>query len=349
MGKFAPCGLPPPPLYFAPVQALVLGGNGFIGANVVRALLQHGFTVRAMRRPKSDTRSLREIQQEIEMVEGDLREPDSLVKAMEGCPVVFHCAGYEPYSSGQVEAQVTEGFRQMRNVLEAAKQASVEKFVYTSSYTTIGPAQAEGRFAYEADPYEPTPRDHVYYQVKYAMEAAAMRAAYQEALPVVVMNPTACFGPYDTRPVNGNLFILYKRWFFPFYPLGVVNAVDVRDVAEAHVAALEKGRVGDRYLLGHVNLSGRGLAQLACRVMKTIGPIIPAPPIMLYPLAYLTESQAKNKPGRFPLLATSFLARLRHGFQLNTNRAVQVLGMPQSPVERAMWDHIQWMRRVKKI
>ena len=331
------------------MPTLVLGGNGFIGANVVRALLNHGFAVRAMRRPKSDTRSLREIQQDIEIVEGDLADPESLAKAMDGCPVIFHCAAYQPYFGGQTEAQVTEGFRQMRTVLEAAKQAGVEKFLYTSSHTTIGPSQAKGRFAYEADPYEPAPRDHVFYQVKYAMEEAAMRAAYHEALPVVVLNPTACFGPYDTRPVRGNLFVLYKRLPFPFYPLGVINAVDVRDVAEAHVAAIEKGRVGDRYLLGHVNLSGRGLAQLACRVMKVMGPFIPTPAFVLYAFASLSEDQGNSKPSRFPLIASSFVAQVQRGFPLNTNRAVQTLGMPQSPVERAMWDHIQWMRRVKKI
>lgn len=331
------------------MRALVLGGNGFVGANVVRALLKHDFAVRAMRRPASDTRSLREIEKDIEIVQGDLRDPASLSQALAGCQVLFHCAGYLPVSSQNTEAQVTEGFQQMRNVLTTAKKSQVEKIVYTSAFTTIGPAQEKGRFANEADPYTPSPRDHVYYQVKYAMEEAAMRAAYQEGLPVVVLNPTGCFGPYDTRPVSGNLFILYKRWHFPFYPPGVVNIVDVRDVAEAHVAAVEKGRVGDRYLLGHVNLSGRGLAQLACRVMKTFGPVIPAPFPLLYAFAYFSEASVRNKPGRFPLLASEFVAQFRHGFPLNTNRAVQVLGIPQSPIEQAMWDHIQWMRRVKKI
>ncbi len=331
------------------MRALVLGGNGFIGANVARALLQHGLSVRAMRRPKSDLRSLREIQQDVELVQGDLAEPDSLVQAMQGCQVLFHCAAYLPYSADNVEAQVTEGFRQMRNVLEAAKKSKVEKVVYTSAHTTIGPAQQKGRFANESDPYTPTPRDPVFYQVKYAMEEAAMRAAYQEGLPLVVLNPTACFGPYDTRPVIGNIFVLYKRWHFPFHPGGVINAVDVRDVAEASVAALEKGRVGDRYLLGHVNLSGRGLAQLACRVMKTMGPFIPAPFFMMYAIARLSESSASDKPGRYPLVASGLIAQFQRGFPLNTNRGVQALGMPQSPLERAMWDHIQWMRRVKKI
>lgn len=237
----------------------------------------------------------------------------------------------------------------MRTVLEAARKSRVEKVVYTSTHTTIGPARDKGRFANESDPYTPAPRDHVIYQAKYAMEEAAMRAAYQDGLPLVVVNPTACFGPYDTRPVTGNLFILYKRWHFPFYAPGVINAVDVRDVAQAHVAALEKGRVGDRYLLGHVNLSGRGLAQLACRVMKTLGPFIPAPFPLLYALAGFSESSVRSKPGRFPLLASSLVAQFQRGFPLNTNRAVQVLGMPQSPIEGAMWDHIQWMRRVKKI
>jgi dihydroflavonol-4-reductase len=283
------------------------------------------------------------------MIEGDLREPDSLQHAMAGCQVLFHCAGYLPYRAGNVEAQVTDGFRQMRNVLEAAKRSRLEKIVYTSAFTTIGPARDPGRFANESDPYEPSPRDHVYHQVKYAMEEAAMRAAYQEALPVVVLNPTLCFGPYDTRPATGNLFILYKRWPFPCYPLGVINAVDVRDVAQAHVAALEKGRVGDRYLLGHVNLSGRGLALLACRVMKVMGPYIPAPFFLMYALASFSESSAADQPGRYPLIASGFVAQLQRGFPLNTNRAVQVLGMPQSPIERAMWDHIQWMRRVKRI
>jgi dihydroflavonol-4-reductase len=331
------------------MRALVLGGSGFIGANVVRALLASGYSVRAMRRAKSDTRSLREIQQDIELVEGDLREPDSLAQAMADCQVLLHCAGYLPYSAGNVEAQVTDGFRQMRNVIEAAKKSKIEKIVYTSACTTIAPAREKGRFANESDPYTPSPRDHVYHQVKYAMEEAAMRAAYQEAVPLVVLNPTACFGPYDTRPVTGNLFLLYKRWPFPFYPLGVVNAVDVRDVAHAHVAALEKGRVGDRYLLGHVNFSGRGLAQLACRVMKIMGPFIPAPFPLAYLVASLSESAVGGKPGRFPLVASGFVAQLRRGFPLNTNRAVQVLGMPQSPIDRAMWDHVQWMRRVKRI
>jgi dihydroflavonol-4-reductase len=331
------------------MRALVLGGNGFIGANVVRALLSRGFSVRAMRRPKSDIRSLREIQSDIELVQGDLNELDSLAAALEGCQVLFHCAGYLPYTAGNTEAQVTEGFRQMRNVLEAAKKCRLQKIVYTSHSATIGPARDKGRFANESDPYTPSPRDHVSFQVKYAMEEAAMRAAYQEGMPVVVLNPTACFGPYDTRPVNGNLFLLYKRWHCPFYPSGVVNAVDVRDVAEAHVAALEKGRVGDRYLLGHVNLSGRGMAQLACRVMKVMAPFIPAPFFLMYAGAAYSESGARDKPGRFPLIASTFVAQLQRGFPLNTNRGVQVLGMPQSPIERAMWDHVQWMRRVKKI
>ena len=331
------------------MRALVLGSNGFIGANVVRALLKHGFTVRAMRRPKSDTRSLREIEQDIEIVQGDLRDTESLSLALADCQVLFHCAGYLPVSPGNGEAQVTDAFQQMRNVLAAAKKSPIEKIVYTSAFSTIGPAQEKGRFANEADPYTPQPRDHVYFQVKYAMEEAAMRAAYQEALPVVVVNPTGCFGPYDTRPVIGNLFLLYKRWRFPFYPPGVINVVDVRDVAEAHVAALEKGRVGDRYLLGHVNLRGRGLAQMACRVMKISGPFIPAPFPLLYALAALSEAAIRNKPGRFPLVASGFVAQFQHGFPLNTNRAVQVLGMPQSPVEQALWDHIQWMRRVRKI
>jgi dihydroflavonol-4-reductase len=331
------------------MRALVLGGSGFIGANVVRALLARGFAVRVLRRANSDTRSLREIQQDIELVEGDLREPDTIAHALVGCQALFHCAGYLPYAGGNVEAQVTAGFRQMRNVIEAAKKSRVEKIVYTSAYSTIGPAREKGRFANESDPYEPSPKDHVYLQVKSAMEQAAMRAAYQEALPITVLNPTACFGPYDTRPITGNLFILYKKYPFPFYPLGVVNAVDVRDVAEAHVAALEKARPGDRYLLGHVNLSGRGLAQLACRVMKIMAPFVPAPFPLMYALASFSESSVADKPGRFPLVASAFVAQLQRGFALNTNRAVQALGMPQSPLERAMWDHIQWMRRVKKI
>lgn len=250
------------------MRALVIGGSGFIGLNLVDALIEAGHTVRVTRRKRTVTLFLR--QRGVELVEASLEDAESLRRAMDGCDTVFLVAGYYPRYSLDLEASLAEGIRGVRNACEAARAVGVRKLVYTSTVGTLAPAPP-GRKACEDDIPSRRPEDSVYRAVKWEMERV-VDDFVARGLPAVTLLPGGCIGPWDMKVGTGGFLVGVIRGELPWWVDGVVNLVDVGDVALAHVRAAD-APAGKRYCVaGHDVRVG----WLLHHVVRRYGGVVPA-------------------------------------------------------------------------
>ena len=256
------------------MKALVLGATGQLGNNLVRVLLAKGDVVRVLVRPSSKLQTL--IGLDIESVVGDLNDVESLARACDGIRVVYHCAGYYPSRTIPVRAATTQALKEIRNAIDAAKHASIKRLVYASTLTTIGFPKDPNVVANENHQFASGYPDNPYLMAKAAMEREVMEAA-KAGFPAVVVNPTAFFGPYDGKPTSGTQIVMIAKGLMPGYIDGLVNVIDVRDVAIGMIRAAERGRVGERYILGNWNTTQKTLNRLIAKVADVNGPLVPLP------------------------------------------------------------------------
>jgi dihydroflavonol-4-reductase len=323
-------------------RALVTGATGFLGANLVRVLLERGRAVRALVRAGSDRRNLDGL--DLEIVEGDLRDPDATDAAARGCDEVFHAAAEYTFWSERPQDIYDSNVTGTRNILEACVRHAVSRVVHTSTVGTIGlggdrnpekprdeqSPEMEGQFA-----------GHYKQSKRHAEQIALAYAA--RGLPLVVVNPSAPVGPWDRKPTpTGRLIVDFLRGSMPAFVDTGLNIVHVRDVAVGHVLAAERGVVGERYILGNRNLS---LAE----ILRMLGEIsgLEAPKTRIpYEIAYLTGLMSTlvadyitRRAPRVPLEAAK-MARFHMYF--SAEKAVSSLGLPQTPPEQAFRDALDW-------
>lgn len=323
------------------MKAIVLGATGFIGSHVVRALIGEGIDVRILRRRSSPTLALEGLK--VEEAIGDLDDKGSLVKACRGSHVLFHTAGYYPIYSFKRDEQKAHALRQMKNLLEATREAKVSKIVYTSSMSTIG--KNETGPSNEETPYDPRKFRGLYYEIKYLLEQEVL-SAVQAGLPVVVVNPTGVFGDYDVKPTSGILVVQIARRKVPMIADAKMNAVDARDVARGQIAAMKLGKIGRRYLLGGHNTTVWELASLIARLSGVPPPRMKLPLFMARAAAFSSEVLGKyllhqDKP-LFPRVGVDFL---RYGMHYDTTRARTELGLKPTPLEETFERAIGWFRK----
>lgn len=337
----------------APV--LVLGGTGFIGGAVVRALLARGERVRVLSRASSPRDALRGL--DVEWATGDLRDAASVKRAAEGCRAIVHAAGHYPTTALRPRETLQRGVQEMRHVLDAARAANA-RVVYVSSLSTIGLARG-GRPADERDVYVPGSVDDPYFEVKYAMEREALAAA-ATGLEVVVVNPSIVLGPGDVKPTSGRLVLAIARERLPVAIDAPINIVDVRDAAEAIVAAIPRGRSGERYVLAGENLTMRELWRRIAHGSGVRSPImVPvgvarrfslateyvayAGDVASRPLRRVAPGLARRirRPPFVPLEGVSILA---NGQPLDATKARAELGLEARPLDETLRDTLQWFR-----
>ncbi len=315
---------------------LVTGASGFLGWHVARVLAERGHRVRALCRPTSQLREL-----DVERVTGDLRDPDSLRRAIEGCELVFHVAAdYRLWSKHPAELY-SSNVDGTRNLLDAAARAKVERIVYTSTVGCIG--MPEGRNGDEQTPVSIADMAGHYKRSKWLAEQVALEKS-AAGLPVVIVNPTAPIGDHDWKPTpTGKIIVDFLRDKLPAFVDTGLNLVDARDTAIGHLLAAEKGRPGERYILGGENLT---LEQILGRLSAFSGK--PAPTIKIpYSIAYATGvittafAQVTGKP---PLAPLEGVKMARKKMFVTHDKAARELGFTPCPVESALKRAIEWFR-----
>ncbi|RMF88158.1 MAG: NAD-dependent epimerase/dehydratase family protein [Nitrospinota bacterium] len=323
------------------MKDLVTGATGFIGANVVRALLRRGREVRVLVRRNSDTRNIDGL--DVERVYGDLRHLDSLFPAVQGCDTVYHVAAHYSLWSRERNLILQSNVEGTRNILTAAGQAGVRRVVYTSSVATIG-IPPDGSWGNEETPLHPGDLVGDYKRSKYLAELEA-RKFIEQGVPVVIVNPSAPVGPWDIKPTpTGQVIVNFLQGKTPAYLDTGLNLIAVEDVAEGHILAAERGRIGERYILGNANLTLVEIFRLLEEVSGVKAPRWRIP----YPLAlaagYCSEWIANyitHSPPAIPLAGVK-MARKRMFF--DARKAITELGLPQTPIKEALRRAVHWFR-----
>ncbi|GAB4571635.1 MAG: NAD-dependent epimerase/dehydratase family protein [Anaerolineae bacterium] len=319
------------------VKALVTGSTGFVGSHVVRALLAAGHEPRAFKRATSVMTALDDVTG-YEPVVGDVLDPQSLEAAMQGCEWVFHVAAVSDYWRKSVDLLYEVNVQGTRNVLAAARRAGVKRVVFTSSVAAIG-WRKDGFPSDETVTYNQPPAAFPYAHSKFLAEIEVLKAVI-EGLDCVIVNPAVVIGPGDVYQEAGSLLIELKRGRLPAIPPGGVTLIDVRDVAQAHIAAAERGRVAERYILGAVDLSYRAWITMIADVLGVDPPRIVLPGIAM-PLLGAAVDLARKL--RIPVPADGNQVRLSgRRLYFDWHKARAELGEPQIDIRQSIQDTYDW-------
>lgn len=314
------------------------GGTGFIGANVVRALLARGYAVRVLARPGADRRNLADLP--VEWCVGDVRDPVSVRDAVVGCSHVFHAAAIYALGGCPRRLMYEVNVDGTRHVLQAAWDAGVERVVYTSSVAALG-LRPDGHPADETVPPSPHTLRGDYKRSKHLAREVALEFASQ-GLPVVIVNPSFPVGPYDRKPTpTGQVILDFLHGRMPAYVDTGLNVVAVEDVAIGHVLAAERGRPGECYILGGENLTMKEFLCVLADVSGVRPPRVRLPVAPLIPLAYLLAGWSAVT-GRTPRLTPDTVRMARQRMFYDPGKAVRELGLPQTPAREALARAVAW-------
>jgi dihydroflavonol-4-reductase len=319
-------------------KTLVTGGTGFIGRAVVMELLAAGREVRLLaRRPEA----LADLQGEV--AQGDLRDPASLASAVKGCDRVFHVAADYRLWVPDPEAMYAVNVQGTRDLLTVAAEAGVARVVYTSTVGALG-NPGEGTPGNEETPVTLADMVGHYKRSKFLAEQVVLEFARQ-GLPLVLVHPSAPVGPWDSRPTpTGQIIVDYLKGRMPAYLETGLNLVHVRDVAQGHLLAEDKGRVGEKYILGNQNLSLSEIFRMLAEITGIPAPKVRLPYWPILALSYLDEfwaTHVSRKPPRMPVAGVKMAKKFMY---FDSSKAVRELGLPQTPVRQALMEAVAWFQ-----
>lgn len=317
------------------VTALVTGATGFVGSHITRVLVEHGHTVRILRRANSRTTLVDDLP--VEHALGDVTEPASLQVAMRGCEWVFHTAAISDYWRAKRERIYEVNVKGTQYVLDSGRALGVRRVIITSSAAAIG-LRKDGLPSNETIPFNLPPNRFPYGHSKWLADELA--AQYTD-LEVIMLNPSVIFGPGDLNQISGSFITEFARGLVPpLYPAGKVTTIDVRDVARAHLAAAEKGRQGERYALGESDVSYKELFGLIAVMVGASPPKLPLPKITATPLSiligFLTRLGVK-----LPMNADQVWLSAQ-SVTFDCSKSHRELGAPQISLKQSLQDTYAW-------
>lgn len=328
------------------LPVLVTGATGFVGSAVARALAARGHTLRLLVRQGSDRRNIAGL--DAELVEGDLGKPESFARALEGTSALFHVAAdyrlWVPDPATMMKANV-EG---TRSLMLAAQAAGVKRIVYCSSVAALG-LVGDGSVADETTPVHEHAIIGVYKRSKYLAEQAVLALVRDHGLPAVIVNPSTPVGPRDIKPTpTGAMIRDAAAGKMPAYVETGLNLVHVDDVAEGHMLAFEKGRVGERYILGGEDMSLKTVFALVSDVAGVRAPRIQLGQRVLWPVAVASEALARGF-GIEPRVTREMLAMSKKKMFFSSDKARHELGYAPRPAREAVTDAVDWFRHAGMI
>lgn len=323
------------------MKILLTGGTGFVGSAVLRRLLLAGHEVRVVARPGSNRRNLEGL--DVDVVTGDLCDAASIASAIAGCTALFHvAANYRLWVRDATELY-RHNLEGTRNVMLAAGRTGVERVVYTSSVATLG-VNADGSPANEDTPAALDDMVGHYKRSKYLAEAEVSRLVAEGVVPAVIVNPSAPVGPRDTRPTpTGQMVLDAAAGNMPAYVDTGLNIVHVDDVAEGHLLAFQRGRIGERYILGGTNLTLKAIFSQVCAISGSRAPRLRLPHSLVLPIAYAAEGWSRIT-GKEPRVTIDGIRLARKKMFFAIDKATRELDYHPRPVALAFQDAVRWYR-----
>jgi dihydroflavonol-4-reductase len=321
--------------------AFVTGATGFLGSHVARVLADNGADMRLLVRSSSNPRNIEGLRADRAL--GDLRDPASLEKAMAGCDVVFHVAADYRLWVRDPNEMYRSNVEGTRAILEAARKNGVRRVVYTSSVATIGFTR-NGYPANEDSPVSLADMIGHYKRSKFMAEQLALEAG-RSGLQVMVVNPTTPVGDQDVKPTpTGRIVVDFLKRKFPAYVETGLNLVDVRECARGHVTALEKGKSGERYILGGENLTLKQILDKLAKITGLPSPTLKLPYIFAYAAGMADEIVTGRLRGREPRATIDTVRMGAKKMFASSDKAERDLGWKIVPVESALRRAAEWFR-----
>ena len=321
--------------------AFVTGATGFVGSHVARALAQQGAELRLLVRSNSNLKNVEDIK--ADLVTGDLRDPASLEKGIAGCDVVFHVAADYRLWVRDPEEMYRANVEGTRAILEAALRNKVRRVVYTSSVATMG-FTSDGEPADENSPVSLDKMIGPYKRSKFQAEQVALEAAHA-GQDVVIVNPSTPVGERDIKPTpTGRIVVDFLKRKFPAYVDTGLNLVDVKECALGHVAALEKGRKGERYIMGGENLTLKQILDKLAAITGLPSPTIRVPYLLALATGVVDEVVTGRIRGREPRATIDAVRMGRKKMFVSSAKAERELGWKGGPVDDALRRAADWFR-----
>lgn len=318
----------------------VTGATGFIGASIVRALLEDGHRVRALVRPGVDRKNLEGL--DVELCPGDLLDRSSLERGMAGCDWLFHAAAdYRLWT--RTPARMYEvNVGGTRTILDVAGECGISRVVYTSSVGTLG-NPGDGTPGTEATPVTLDDMVGHYKKSKFLAERVAEEFV-AKGLPIVIVNPSTPIGPRDVKPTpTGKIIVDFLNGKMPAYLDTGLNIIHVEDCARGHILAAERGAIGEKYILGNENLTLRQIFGILEELTGRPAPKIRLPYAPILVAAYLNEGLSLIT-GRAPLIPLAGVQMAKKFMYFDSHKAVRQLGLPQKPAGEALASAVAWFR-----
>ena len=325
------------------MKTLITGATGFVGSAVLRQLIQTGHSVRALVRPKSNRQNLTGFK--LETITGDLTDRASLDRALAGCSTLFHVAAdyrlWVPNPQETYETNVTG----TRNIMLAAAHAGVTRIIYTSSVATLG-LTPDGSPADENTPVSLADMIGPYKRSKFMAEAEVKQLVKEQGLPVIIVNPSTPIGPRDIKPTpTGRMIVDAASGRMPAYVDTGLNLVHVDDVAIGHLLAWERGEIGERYVLGAVNMTLKEILTELAAITGRRPPRIRLPHSLVLPIAYSMEAWACMTGGKEPRITRVGVRLAKKKMFFSAEKAGRVLGFRPRPIQEALHDAVDWFRQ----
>lgn len=323
------------------MTTLLTGATGFVGSAVLRRLIGSGHAVRALVRPGSRLHNLDGL--EVECVDGDLTDPSSLRRAVEGCDALFHVAAHYHLWTPDPKLPYRINVDGTRALMTAALDSGVQRIVYTSSVAVLG-LSPDGTSADEDLPVSLEDMVGHYKRSKYLAEELVRGLVAERGLPAVIVNPSTPVGPRDIRPTpTGRMIRDAANGRIPAFVDTGLNIVHVDDVAAGHILAFEHGTVGERYILGGQDMTLKAILAEVSRIAGRRPPLLRLPSSLLLPVAHAAEWWA-SLVGREPLVTVVGVRMARKRMFFSSRKARETLGYSSRPASEALADAVHWFR-----
>ena len=318
---------------------LVTGATGFVGSAVTRQLLARGENVRVLSRAGSDQTNIRDLH--VEVVEGDLLKPETLCSAVEGCDGVFHVAADYRLWTRNPETMFRTNVDGSRAIVRAALSAGVGRIVYTSSVAVLG--NVPGGVADEDTPVTYADMIGSYKQSKFRADEAVRQLIEEKGAPVVIVNPSTPIGPRDVKPTpTGRVIVEAASGKMPAYVDTGLNVAHVDDVAAGHLLALDKGSIGESYILGGDDMPLADILAVVARHTRRRPPFLKLPHSAIMPIAHLAEMWTSITGGDEPFVTVDGVRMARKKMYFSSAKAERELGYSHRSADQALGDAVTW-------